>query len=331
MSQDNREYTNRMLEDSIDESIINYIDEYVDVNDTKLNIAIIVYIKLCELFWYDSKFIVDNDYKLVGSLSEISVDNNEVICLHWAIIYARLLDRYGVSNELVGDDSHLRVRVNTLDFIMFADATKYGVECRDYLLSDLTNTKLGIKICNLETLSTEKNKELNVVIEEVYKKLGMSCYSIDRVNNLVEKFRVYAYRRLRRKQDNGDVVIDKREIDKRIAFINGFYFIQKELREVERLQFFSKYYRSVFEGFNFDTARCLTMCECNGDKKSLLKLLVAKDDSGKVYYYLETDLGFAEYEKEELIDIFVTKGIYFKYDRVGVLGFDDGEVKKLLK
>lgn len=331
MSKDNREYTNRMLEDSIDESIINYIDEYVDVTDTKLNIAIIVYIKLCELFWYDPEFIVDNDYDLVDSLSEISVENNEVICLHWAIIYARLLDRYGVSNELLGDDSHLRVRVNTSEFIMFADATKYGVECRDYLLSDLTNTKLGIKICNLATLSTEKNKELNVVIEEVYKKLGIPCYDMSRIDNLVEKFRIYIYRRLRRKEDNGEVVIDKKEIDKRIAFINRFYYVQKELHEVERLQFFSKYYRSVFEGLNFDSTRCLTMCECDGDKKSLLKLLVAKDDSGKVYYYLETEHGFAEYEKDELIDILVTRGIYFKYDRVGVLGFDDGEVKRLLK
>ena len=115
---------------------------------------------MCELFWYDSSFIVDDDYSLISKLSDITVANNKVICLHWAIIYSRFLDMYGVDNELLGSDKHLSVKVNTKDFIMFADATKYGVEYRDYELSDFTNAKLGFKICNLATLSKERNKDL---------------------------------------------------------------------------------------------------------------------------------------------------------------------------
>lgn len=331
MISDGRKYTNRMLEEDIDVSILNYIDKYIDVNDNELSIAIIIYIKLSELFWYDPLFIVDNDYELVKNLSDITTTNTNVICLHWAIIYSKLLDKYGIKNQLLGDDSHLKVKLWVNEFIIFADATSYGNEFREYLLSDLTNAKLGFKISGFKTLSSEVNKELYTYIEEVYKKLGLPCYSSYKVDELVEKFRFLSYKRLRKRKDEGIVVIDKKEIDKRIRFINKFCFLSSELHEVERLQFFSKYYQSIFEGFTCENLRCLTLCENNSDRYGLLKLIVVSDDYSNVYYYLENDNGFVEYEKDSLIELMIGKNICFKYDRMCILGFEDNEVKKLIK
>ena len=325
-----REVTNKMLEEDIHESIIQYVDSFINQFETDTEKAIAIYIKISQLFSYDPRFLVDRDYSCIDNLGDITIVNNNIICLHWAVIYSKLLNNYGVCNRIIGDDQHLSVKVSTSDFIMFADATKHGVEYRDYNLSDLTNTKLGFKIRSLATLSSAVNKELDVVINQVYKKLNLDCYDISMADNLVEKFRYYSYRRIRKKEIDGQPKIDKKEIERRISFINKFYYLFKELGEVEKLQVLSKYYKDIFYGFNFDNSRCITMCEHNDNIYSLLKLIVLAD-SEDVYYYLESSYGFVEYSKEQLVDTFLDRNIYFKYDRCGVLGFEDEEIKKLIK
>lgn len=325
-----RTYTNKLLEEKIDESFIQYVGSFIGDFSSDLEKAIAIYIKISQIFWYNPNFLVDRDYDSIDNLSDITMENNQIICLHWAIIYSKLLDIYGVDNKLLGDDEHLRVKVITSKYIMFADATKHGVEYRDYLLSDLTNTKVGIKINSLGTLSSTLNKELDKEIEAVYNKLNMKFIDTKRVDDFVEKFRVYNYRRMNNKEAEGLNKIDKKEIDKRISFINRFYYILKDLGDVEKLQIFTKYYKEIFEGFNFDNLRCLTLCEKNEHVCSLLKLIVVSDGDN-IYYYLESAYGFVEYSKDKLIDTLIERNIYFKYDRCCILGFKDEEVKKLIK
>ena len=50
-----------------------------------------------------------------------------------------------------------------------------------------------------------------------------------------------------------------------------------------------------------------------------------------IFYFLETEKGFVEYEKKSLLEMFVEKNIYFRYDICCVLGFQDSEVKRLSK
>jgi hypothetical protein len=68
-----------------------------------------------------------------------------------------------------------------------------------------------------------------------------------------------------------------------------------------------------------------------GGKYHLVRLLVVEDDGKIDYYFLETENGFVEYTKETLISEFLRRGIVFKYDICGVLGFEDSEVRMLSK
>lgn len=326
---DTKKVMNRLLSQDIDISILKYISDALVGIEDQLEIAIAIYIKLAELFWYDPIFIVENDYELVEDLQKISVDNNEIICLHWAIIYSRLLNMYGVMNILCGDDEHLMVKVMVDKWIISADATKYGVEYKDYLLADLTNTKLGLRIQNFNTLSEVRNKELNVIIDRVYEKLGIKCFDMSKFERLLEKFKKYTRRKIASNILGEKHRISRDDILYRIRFINYFYNMSIKLREVERMQFFSKYYKSVFEGFNFENCRCLTLCELRS--YHLIRLLVMETDDKQDYYFLETEKGFIEYDKDTLIDEFIKRNVVFKYDICGVLGFKDDEVQLLSK
>ena len=326
---DNKGVTNRLISQNIDNSILKYIKESLEGIDDKLEIAIAIYIKLSELLWYSSTFVVENDYDLVEDLNKITVDNNEVVCLHWAVLYARLLDMYGVPNRLCGDDEHLSVKVMVGKYVISADATEYGVEDREYLLADLTNTKLGLKIRNFATLSDAKNKELDVIIDRVYEKLGIRYYDMTKFNRVLEKFKKYNRKRVA--SSVGKKHIGTRDdVLYRIRFINKFYNMSLKLREVERMQFFAKYYKSVFEEYSYDNCRCLTLCEL-GKEYHLVRLIVVECYDKEDYYFLETENGFIEYDKDSLIDEFIRRNIVFKYEICGVLGFKDEDVKILSK
>ena len=326
----NKKVMNRLLEQNVDESIVNYIDESLVGIEDKLEIAAIIYIRLAQLFCYSPTFVVDNDYGLVKDLDSITVLNNEIVCLHWAVIYSKLLDRYDVENSFLGDDKHLMVKVVANKYVIFADATRYGVEDRDYNLADLTNAKLGIKVKNFKSYSEVRNKDIAVILDKVYDSLGITCYDDNRMEELLAKFNTYAKRRMNRNLLNGMNKINRGDILYRIRFINWFYNMRLKLGEVERLQFFSKYFMKVFKGYNFENCRCLTLCETS-EQYRLVRLLVIEDDNKEDYYFLETNSGFVEYNKERLMDYFLARGIVFKYDICGVLGFKDSEVKMLSK
>lgn len=327
-----KDVMNKMIADSLDPSLIDYIRKSLEnFSGTKAEFAIAIYIKLAELFWYDSKFVVDNDLSIIDELSAISVSNNEVICLHWAIIYYKLLDIYGIESKLLGNDEHLMVKVITEDFILYTDATRYGIGNRNYQLADLTNLKLKLKIEGIYILNEHLNEKLEQTINLVYEKLGIEVFDSEKINTLLERYRMYCCKRLSTKKEMGLNRIDKPEILKRIRFLNFFYKLKINLREVERLQIFSKYYKNVFEGFDFDNCRCITMSEQNSAELHLVRLIILADDLDNIYYFLESPNGFIEYTKEALLDEFVIRNIRFKYEISSVLGFCDNEVKMLSK
>ena len=327
---DNKRVTNRLICQNIDSSILKYIKESLVGFTDPLEIAIAIYIKLSELLWYSSTFVVENDYDLVEDLNKITVDNNEVVCLHWAVLYARLLDMYGVPNKLCGDDEHLMVKVLVDKWVISADATKYGAEYGDYILADLTNTKLGLKIQNFNTQSAARNKELNVIIDRVYDKLGIRCYDLTKFNRVLEKFKMYNRKRLASNVEGKNPILTRDDVLYRIRFINKFYNMSLKLREVERMQFLAKYYKSVFEGYSYENCRCITLCEL-GKEYHLVRLIVVECDDKEDYYFLDTENGFIEYDKDSLIDEFIRRNIVFKYEICGVLGFKDEDVRMLSK
>ncbi len=326
-----KDYMDKMLQDSIDKSIIDYIDKSVKSLNDDTDMALAIYIKLAQLFWYSPSFVYENDYSVVQDLSQISVENNDVICLHFSIIYSKLLSMYGIKNSLLGNDEHLLVKVMTDKFVMFADATRYGAERNEYMLSDLTNLKLSLKLSGIYVLGEENSRRLIEEIDKVCDMLGIELYTTRRLDELLKKFRTYTMRRMQKCKIDGEVVITRDEILRRIKFLNYFYHLKVKLHEVERLQFFSKYYRNIFEGFEFDTCRCITLGETNDDVSHLIRLLILADDFGEIYYFLENDNGFIEYTKDELLNQFDKRNICFKYEVFNVLGFSNSEIDNYSK
>ena len=322
-----KDVMDRLLKQDVDISIIKYISDALVGIDDKVEIAATIYILLSKLFWYSPKFIVNNDYSLVDDLSDITLENNEIICLHWAIIYSKLLNLYGIENSLLGSDEHLMIKVMINKYVIFADATRYGVEDREYILADLTNTKIGIKVKSFKTLSDERNKELDVVLDKVYDRLGIKCYDDKKLEMLFNNFHTYTRKRMANNLLNKGYRFNREDILYRVRFINWFYKMKIKLREVERLQLFAKYYMMVFEGFSYENCRSISLC----DKNHLVRLLVVEDDIKKDYYFLETETGYVEYDKDVLIDELLEKGIVFKYSTYGILGFNDNEVQMLSK
>lgn len=316
---------NKLISENIHPSIIEYISEaLINFSGNKIELAIAIYIKLAELFWYSPKFAVDNDYDIIDSLFEITLENNDVICLHWGVIYSKLLDMYGIENELCGTDAHVMVKIMFDDFIIYTDVTKNGFEKGTYQLADLTNLKLNLKISGMYTLSSKKNEELDRIIDKVYFKLGMKYSSTEKIDRLFHRFRTYADKRIKRNKEQG-FIVDANEIYARIRFINHFYNLNINMHKVERLQIFSKYYREVFDDFPFEQCRSILLKE-EAIEPKILRMLVISEDCGIIHFFLEEENGFIEYSKKELLEIFKKRDIGFKNEFYEVLGFNEIEV-----
>ncbi len=323
----NRDYVNRLLQDNVDESIINYVSKSLDKLGNQLEIAIGIYIRLCKIFSYNSKFVVDQDYSLIDDLSKITVDNSEVVCLHWAIIYSKMLDMYGIKNELIGDDSHIYVKVCVDDYVIHVDAVEYGNIKGKYVVSDLALSKVDLKIRSFNTLSKEKNKELSRIIDDVYKKLNIKIYDTEKFEKILDKYKRYLkLQRISRLGDENSL-IDREDIISRISFINHFYPLGKDIPKVEKAQFLVKYCASLFEGFDCLNFRSVSLKEY-GENYGLLRLIVCKDREKNYYYFLESSKGFIEYTKEEILDLIEEREFYFKNNVYGCLGFETNEIKR---
>lgn len=328
---DNMLITNRLLDDNIDDSIIECVKDTVSGLDDKLEIAVAIYIKLAQIFWYSPSFVVDNDYSKVEDLSKITLENNDIVCLHWAVIYSKLLNLYNIKNELKGNDEHLFVKLFFEEYLIEADATSYGVDYREYRLADLTNAKLDLMITGFKTLSTQKNESLNKIIKRVYNKIKIKFFDDNKLDRLLEKYRLYLYKRMVSKKEKGLPITDREEILIRILFLNRFYSMNSRLHSVERLQIFSKYYKHFFNGFDCDNSKCISLSEEDENGKHLIKLIVFKDCEDKFYYFLECLDGFVEYSKEDLLEEFKNRNLTMKFEIYKVLGFMEDEVKLLSK
>lgn len=323
----NREYVNRLLQDNVDESIINYVKESLVKLDNQLEIAIGIYIKLCKIFSYSTKFVVDQDYSLVEDLSKITIDNSEVVCLHWAIIYSKLLGMYGIENELVGDDSHIYVKVSVDNYVIRVDAVEYGNVRGKYIVSDLALSKMGLKIKSFNTMSKAKNEQLSEIIDEVYRKLNIELYNTEKFERVLNKFKKYLIIKRKNRLMNNENLIDREDIISRIKFVNYFYNLGKDVPEVEKTQFFIKYCAELFEGFDCFNFRSVSLKEYDNNY-GLLRLIVCKDGNGNCYYFLESKNGFIEYTKEEIMDEIQERNLYFKDNVYGCLGFESNEIRK---
>ena len=97
---DNMLITNRLLDDNLDNSIIECVKDTVSELDDKLEIAIAIYIKLAQIFWYSPSFVVDNDYSKVEDLSKITLENKDSLNQMKEIL-TNSLNKENIENKMI--------------------------------------------------------------------------------------------------------------------------------------------------------------------------------------------------------------------------------------
>ena len=136
------------LEASLNQSLVNYIDNNLPELEGKLEQAIGIYVLLNSILCYDDRYIKSKSFKEIEKINNINEENPYSVCRQWAIIYQKLLDYYNIkSTKQIGyipnfgskqiNDVTLSKDSNRL-LITGKDNKLYIVKTKDVLYSENT-------------------------------------------------------------------------------------------------------------------------------------------------------------------------------------------------
>lgn len=299
---------NQELKNSILSSIPNDYDE--------LEIAIYIYIKLCQIFSYHGEYYIFDGDKLVAhkhenvyNLSTFDFNNNEIICYEFTAIYAKFLDLLNIKFKVKykkdlkifgGQHTNLKFYVN--DLIVYADAVT------SILNGDLFRSKMALDL------------------------VGIQCENNDCklkyffVNKL---FKIY----------------NKNKETKNIEYINNLSTIINSLNIYDKLVMFSNISNSLFKNY-VDCMSIMLFLKNNylsEQEKDVCDMLIVKNNNCKDIYkkYLAFPCMIISFKKiiadfvylyipgknikklsiDEINDLFYTNDLEYKIDNPKRLSF----------
>lgn len=180
----NKELMNKHLKKEILDSIPN--------NYTKLEQSIYIYIKLCQLLSYDSFYYVNKKqaaqiHENISHLSNINIQNSNIVCYEFVSLYAELLESIGIKpdvktqfwmesdkdNNLITDsfkDNHANLEYIVDNFIISADSTN------SILGGDLINAKLGNQLNGIKCKNVNEYDQIifDTSLNKVYNNINLS-------------------------------------------------------------------------------------------------------------------------------------------------------------
>ena len=298
--------------DDINKSIYDYIDKNLssDLN-TELEKAVGIYLLLCKAFNYDRKYIFYETKSDIIPYTDITLENNEITCVQFSVIYYKLLKKYGIKASLEGNErTHMYVNICYGTMMISVDPTKFGCYLNRYELSDLLNVKNNYLI-NGFTIDSNfyadlnypkyNKKRLKNIILDVYKKMNFDVvHLIDMDEWLHENV---TFDREKKYFDSID------EIEERIKYLNLFTF--KYDGSVESLQFFNKIVNELFPKSESVVKSIPVFKEVN-ERVFMAKLLVIYDLDNIAHYYFIKDGIYISYNLDELINLFNYEGLSFR-------------------
>lgn len=308
-------YTGNLeLEEEVSPSIFEYVKNNLPSSLlTDLERAIGIYILLARVLKYAPIYTLNEDISDTNPYFDVTLDNNEVVCVQFAIIYHKLLDMFGIENNLDGHfDYHMYVNLSFGSMMIRADATRYGYYSDQLELSDLTNTKYDFMI---EGFYIEDSKyfdmnyvdygkeRLHDVIVGVYQKMGLNTNTKDRIKEFIDKYQRSEFIKPR--------VVDKSVFDERIAMLNGMFKFHEQT--TENTQFFNWMITSVFYDIAELRAENISLYKKSDNGIELSKLLVLYEEDETPYYYLYTDGKLVNYDVDTIIEIILRDGWCFKH------------------
>lgn len=126
---------------------------------SRLEKAAYIYAKMCTILTYDNRFMAANQkgeaaekHKSLDYVSQISPENNEVVCFEFNMIYAKMLDEQGLHfkseyKDIIGEYygyGHANLEFRDGKFIVQADSVA------STLGGDIVRAKLGLPLAGFE-------------------------------------------------------------------------------------------------------------------------------------------------------------------------------------
>lgn len=313
------------VKEDVDSSIVDYVRNNLPKSlKTDLEKAIGIYILLAKVLRYAPIYTITEEIYDTNPYFDVTLENNEVVCVQFSIIYHKLLELFGIEANLDGNyNYHMYVNLSFGSMMIRVDATRYGYYSDQLELSDLTNTKYDFMI---EGFYIEDSKyfdpkyveygreRLHQIIVEVYKKMGLNTDTKKRVNEFIDKYQRVEFAK--------PGVVNKSVFDERIAMLNGMFKFHED--NVENTQFFNWVITSVFYDIAELRAENISLYRNTDKGIELSKLLVLYEEDETPYYYLYTDGKLVNYDVDTVIEIILRDGWCFKHQTdIDALGIED--------
>ena len=204
------------------DTLHNYINinkdlEYLITNDipgdfNKLEKAIYIYIKMCKIFSYDEQYFCFNQegavqlkHQDISHIMNIDLDNRELVCFEFNIIYCYFLNKLGINfksnyrkcnNENYGK-CHVNVDYRCDKYLIHADSLLSVIR------SDLYYAKVNKKLRGIRCLNINKktNEEFEAILNKVYQRIYDKEDKIESLNkcDIIDKLK-YIYGKLSTKK-----------------------------------------------------------------------------------------------------------------------------------
>ena len=322
-------YTGSLITDKdVHPSLIEYVKNNLPRElQSDLERAIGIYILLSKALRYSPIYTVTKDIYDTNPYFDVTLENNEVVCVQFAMIYHKLLELYGIEANLGGNcNSHMCVNLSFGSMMIKADATRYGYYSDQLELSDLTNTKYDFMI---EGFYIEDSKyfdkkyvyygreRLHQIILDVYKKMGLNTDTKYKMNEFIDKYQMVEFAKPR--------IVDKNVFNERVEMLNGMFIFREDT--IENTQFFNWMITSVFYDIAELRSENISLYRKTEKGIDLSKLVVLYEEDGTPYYYLYTDGKLINYDVDTVIEIILRDGWCFKHQTdIEALKIQDDEL-----
>lgn len=276
--------------------------------------AIYIYIKMCKTFTYDDEYFSTGQvgystkrHKSVNHLSDISLENNEIVCFEFNLIYSYFLNKLGINflsdyHNLVGEaygDGHANIEFRAGKFLVSADSVT-RILCGDIMQAKLNQPLEGLKCIN-ENLDT--NIEFRKAVHKMYRLLAEQDQTIYLTDDVEVKqsgadiLKEYSKKSSISLEDRFSILIDKIE-KARMKGVDTFSYIL-DLRHA----LFNEKKRNN----NFGVTIMRDKVSSNRNKEAMGCAIFYiseegfnKEGSEIKYYYYTPDIGIVPVSEEDL-------------------------------
>ena len=315
-SDDIDEEGNTILDDiDLNPEFIDKVLNDMDITYDKLEQAIYVYIRLCDLLSYDGDNLVgnhdeslDTSYKL-REISHIDMNNNKVISYQFILIYAKILKQLGIKYS-----THLNSMMNynypesSLEF-KSGEYLAEVVVSDNTIKNDMSMVKIGEIINGIR--SNNSNKMTNKKFEEtVYSIYSNYKNMMERKKKLEESIKEY------KNKYNQDSNISRR--DKIYTLLK--LISRKDLKGLDSINYILKVFSSVI---NEEDNITINVCRKNYDYSSRPVIIITLLDDTNTCFLVDPneESTIKRYTKEEIDELINNQEISYMDDKINK-GFD---------